>query len=147
MHSTPGYWENPEATAAAFHDDWFRTGDVVSRDADGYLTVVDRKKNMYISGGENVYPAEVEHLLHQHPAILEAAVIGVPDPKWGETGKAFIVVRPGETLDAEMVLDWCHGKLAKFKQPRHVAVLAALPKGDTGKIDRKRLRSLHDGED
>ncbi|MCB0290388.1 MAG: AMP-dependent synthetase, partial [Calditrichaeota bacterium] len=105
-----------------------------------FLYVVDRKKNMFISGGENVYPVEVEKFLHTHPDILDVAVIGVPDEKWGETGKAFIVLRPGSALSAEEVWEFCKGKLAKFKIPGHIEFIDELPKGDTGKIDRQKLK-------
>ena len=138
--TTPGYWENPEATADSLQDGWFSTGDVVRQDPDGFLYVVDRKKNMFISGGENVYPVEVEKFLHTHTDILDVAVIGVPDEKWGETGKAFIVLRPGSALSAEEVWEFCKGKLAKFKIPGHIEFIDELPKGDTGKIDRQKLK-------
>ncbi len=141
---TPGYWHNPEATREAIRDGWFYTGDLVREDDEGYLYVVDRKKNMYISGGENVYPAEVEKFLYSHPGILEVAVIGVPHPRWGEVGKAFIVPRPGHTLTAEEILNFCRGNLARFKIPKYVEFLKALPKSDTGKIDRKTLRKMHE---
>ena len=136
---TPGYWRNPAATAQAIVDGWFHTGDLVRADAEGYLYVVDRIKNMYISGGENVYPAEVERVLLQHPAVAEAAVIGVPDAKWGEAGKAFVVAQPAATPAAEDLLAFCRQHLAKFKVPATLVFLPALPKNDTGKIDRKGL--------
>ena len=138
---TPGYWRNPEATAKAKVDGWFRTGDQVIRDAEGYFFIVDRIKNMFISGGENVYPAEVERVLLAHAAIEEAAVIGVPDPKWGEVGCAFVVCgdRP---LDTEAVKAHCEAHLARFKVPKQVVFLDALPKNDTGKIDRQRLKEV-----
>jgi fatty-acyl-CoA synthase len=138
--TTPGYWNNIEATATSLRDGWFSTGDVVKRDAEGLLYVVDRKKNMYISGGENVYPAEVEKFLFTHPEIADVAVLGVPDEKWGETGKAFIVRKPNSQLTAAEVLAFCKEGLARFKIPRHIQFLEALPKGDTGKIDRKVLK-------
>ncbi len=136
---TPGYWQNQDATNAAIKEGWFYTGDYVKQDGDGFLYVVDRKKNMYISGGENVYPAEIEKFLHTHPLINEVAIIGVPDMQWGEVGKAFVVPVPGAKLTSEDVIGFCKDKLAKFKIPRHVVFLAELPKGDTGKIDHKRL--------
>lgn len=136
---TPGYWRNPEATAKAKVGEWFRTGDQVRRDEEGYLFIVDRIKNMFISGGENVYPAEIERVLVSYPAIEEAAVIGIPHPKWGEVGCAFVVC--GSTpLDEATVKAHCEAHLARFKVPKQVVFLDALPKGDTGKIDRKRLK-------
>lgn len=137
---SPGYWQKPEATAKAIVDGWFRTGDMVQQDEEGYLFVVDRIKNMYISGGENVYPAEVERVLLSHPDISEAAVVGVPDPKWGEAGRAFVVLREGAALQAEAVRDFCRERLAKFKVPREVVRIGQLPKNDTGKINRAKLK-------
>lgn len=137
---SPGYWQKPEATAKAIVDGWFRTGDMVQQDEEGYLFVVDRIKNMYISGGENVYPAEVERVLLSHPDISEAAVVGVPDPKWGEAGRAFVVLREGAALQAEAVRDFCRARLAKFKVPREVVRIGQLPKNDTGKINRAKLK-------
>jgi fatty-acyl-CoA synthase len=138
---TPGYWKNKEATAAAIQDGWFHTGDLRIKDKEGYFFVVDRIKNMYISGGENVYPAEVEHIIRQHPAVSEAAIVGVPHEKWGETGKAFIKLKEGKTATAEEITTFCIGRLAKYKVPGHIAFLDELPKNDAGKIDRKQLKS------
>lgn len=137
---TPGYWRNPQATAAARYDGWFRTGDRVLADEEGYLYVVDRLKNMFISGGENVYPAEVERILVTHPAVAEAVVIGVPDTQWGEVGRAFVVARPGKRIDDADILRHCRELLARFKVPKAVVVLDSLPKNSTGKIDRQALR-------
>lgn len=139
---TPGYWKNPEATAEALHDGWFRTGDVVKKDSGGYYYVIDRIKNMYISGGENVYPAEVEHMIRQHPAVSQVAIIGVPDEKWGETGKAFVVLKETGQLSAEELTAYCLERLAKYKIPKHIVFLDELPENDAGKIDRKRLKEL-----
>lgn len=139
---TPGYWRNPRATETAIQDGWFHTGDILRQDDDGYYYVVDRKKDMYISGGENVYPLEVEHFLRTHPAIAETAVVGVPDEKWGEVGKAFIVTQPNANLRSEDILEFCQGKLAKYKIPKHVAFVQALPKSDSGKILKRALREL-----
>jgi fatty-acyl-CoA synthase len=138
---TPGYWRNEAATAKAIEDGWFHTGDMLRQDEEGYLYVVDRIKNMFISGGENVYPAEVERVLVAHPHIAEAAVIGVPDERWGEVGKAFVVPKPGEAISEAAVTDFCRSQLAKFKVPRHIVFLEALPKNDTGKINKKTLRN------
>lgn len=135
---TPGYWQNEEATGKAFLNGWFRTGDRVRQDEEGFLFVVDRIKNMYISGGENVYPAEIERILQQHPCVKEAAVIGIPDKKWGESGRAFIV--QNGTVSIEEVILFCRAKLAKFKVPKSVVFLKELPKNDTGKINRTELK-------
>jgi fatty-acyl-CoA synthase len=139
---TPGYWNNPEATAEAFTGEWFHTGDILRRDEDGYYYVVDRKKNMFISGGENVYPAEVERVLYTMSGIAEVAVIGVPDPKWGEVGAAFVVRKPGVNLTEKEVMEWCNGKLARFKIPKSVTFLDELPKGDSGKILKRALLDI-----
>jgi fatty-acyl-CoA synthase len=139
---TPGYWKNEEATKNTIIDGWFHTGDVVQRDKDGFLYVIDRIKNMYISGGENVYPAEVEHLLRKNPYINDVAIIGVPDEKWGEVGKAFIVRVEDSNLSTEDVKGFCLEKLAKYKIPKHIEFLEELPTNDAGKIDRKKLKGL-----
>jgi len=139
---TPGYWRNKEATRKAITDGWFHTGDMVRLDEDGYLFVVDRIKNMFISGGENVYPAEVERVLQSHGGVSEAAVIGVPDAKWGEVGKAFVVRRPGISLTEEELQEHCRSLLARFKVPKYVIFVDELPKNDTGKINRAGLRQL-----
>lgn len=139
---TPGYWNNPAATEAAIVDGWFYTGDLVRMDDEGYFYVAGRKKDMYISGGENVYPVEVERVLSQHPAVREVAVIGVPDTKWGEVGCAFIALADESSTTAEQILAFCSDKLAKFKIPKSVKFLASLPKGDSGKILKRELRSF-----
>jgi fatty-acyl-CoA synthase len=139
---TPGYWRNEEATRAAITDGWFHTGDMVRRDAEGFYYVMDRKKNMYISGGENVYPAEVEAVLVAHEAIKEAAVVGVPHPRWGETGHAFLVLHEGRSLDQAAVERFCLDRLAKYKIPKHVTIVTELPRNDAGKIDRAALGQL-----
>lgn len=137
-----GYWNNAEATAATIRQGWLHTGDIVRRDAQGYFYVVDRKKDMYISGAENVYPAEIEHFLRTHPAVREVAVIGVPDAKWGEAGMAFIVLHDGVATTSEQIITYCGGQLARFKIPRHVRFIEALPKSDSGKILKRRLHEL-----
>ena len=136
---TPGYWRNPEATAHSIQDGWLRTGDRVKADQDGYLYIVDRIKNMYISGGENVYPAEVERVLLQHPAVAEVAVVACPDERWGEAGRAFVVL--AATSGEEDLRAHCKRHLAKFKVPKHYVFVEELPKNDSGKIDRKRLKA------
>lgn len=137
---TPGYWQNKEATEGAIEGSWFKTGDVALEDEEGFLYIVDRKKNMYISGGENVYPAEVEQFLLTHPAIEEVAVVGVPDDRWGESGKAFVALREGAMLGEQEIIAWCRQGLAKYKIPKYVHFIGELPKTDTGKIARKLLK-------
>lgn len=138
---TPGYFENPDATKATFTEDgWLRSGDVGRRDEDGFLRIVDRIKDMYISGGENVYPAEVERVLVEHPAVLEAAVVGVPDEKWGETGAAFLILRPGQTLDTDTLRAWCRTRLAAYKIPAHLRVLEDFPRTAAGKVRKPDLK-------
>ncbi len=137
---TPGYWNRPEDTAAAFTSDgWLRTGDLAVVDPEGYLTIVDRKKDMIITGGEKVYSIEVEYVLYQHPAVLEAAVFGSPDPVWGEAVTAAVVTRPGMTLSVEELVTFCRARLAAFKLPRHIRFLAELPKTGSGKILKRAL--------
>ena len=144
---TPGYWNNPEATRAAFTaDGWLRTGDVARRDEQGYVTVVDRIKDMYISGGENVYPAEVEHALLAHPEVLEAAVIGVADERWGEVGRAFVVARAETRPDAEKLRAHCRERIAAYKVPKTIDVVAELPRTAAGKVQKHVLRTRHAGE-
>jgi fatty-acyl-CoA synthase len=138
-HVTPGYWNKPQATAEILREGWLHTGDLARQDEEGYFYVIGRSKDMYISGGENVYPAEVESALHAHPAVAEAAVIGVPHEKWGEVGKAFVVVEKEKSLSADELLDFLRPRLAKYKLPHEIAFLAALPKTAIGKIDKKRL--------
>lgn len=136
---TKGYWNNPKETAKAIKDGWLYSGDLAREDEEGFYYVVDRKKNMYISGGENVYPAEVERVLHSHPCIAEAAVVPVPDEKWGEVGKAFVVLKEGVVLSERDVQAFCQANLAKYKIPKYVVFLDALPKNAAGKINRKAL--------
>jgi fatty-acyl-CoA synthase len=138
---TPGYWHNDDATTKTITDGWFHTGDMVKKDEQGYFYVVDRKKNMFISGGENVYPAEVEQLLQEHPSVKEAAVIGVADQKWGEVGKAFVVLKKDATMTGKDLRAFCQGQLAKYKIPKYFDFIPKLPKNEAGKIDRKKLSS------
>ncbi len=140
---TPGYWRNEAETENAIRDGWFHTGDLMVKDKDGFYFVVDRIKNMYISGGENVYPAEIEHIISKNPYVNDVAIVGVPDEKWGETGKAFIVATPGKSLTKKEIIDYCLDKLAKYKVPKHVEFLEELPQNDAGKIDRKKLKKMH----
>jgi fatty-acyl-CoA synthase len=138
---TPGYWRDEAATRAAFQDGWFRTGDAARRDADGYYTIVDRWKDMYISGGENVYPVEVEAVLLEMPGVSEAAVIGVPDARWGEVGAAFLVMSAGAAPDDAAILAFCRARLAGYKVPRHLRRVATLPRTASGKLQKGPLRS------
>ncbi|OKJ94990.1 AMP-dependent synthetase [Streptomyces sp. CB03234] len=140
-----GYWGRPDDTADAFTEDgWLRTGDVARTDADGYAYIVDRVKDMFVSGGENVYPAEVEDLILSHPAVAECAVIGVADDVWGEVGRAVVVLKPGfRAADAPDVLGHLHGRLAKYKIPKSVVFAGALPRTASGKIIKPALRAAY----
>jgi len=139
-----GYWNNPEATAAAFTPDgWFRTGDIGHLDKDGYLYIDDRKKDMIVSGGENVASSEVERVLYEHEAVLEAAVVGMPDPRWGEVPRAFVVLRPGQDtlgVTAEALIAHCRERLAGFKTPKEIVFLDVLPRNPSGKVLKRELR-------
>ena len=141
-YNMAGYWRKPEETAATIDGEgWLRTGDAGYFDANGYLYLHDRIKDMVVSGGENIYPAEVENVLLSHPAIVDAAVIGVPDPKWGETVKAIVVLAPGETLDEASFIAHCRDRLAHYKCPTSVDVTDALPRNPSGKILKRELRA------
>jgi acyl-CoA synthetase (AMP-forming)/AMP-acid ligase II len=138
---TQGYWEDPEATAEAIEPDgWLHTGDVGVMDETGNLRITDRIKDMYVVGGFNAYPAEIEQVLVQHAAVSEAAVIGVPDERLGEVGKAFVVPRTGADIDGDELIAWCRERLANYKVPRFVEVVEALPKNATGKVTKNMLR-------
>tara|TARA_R110002020_G_scaffold87061_22_gene215100 strand:+ start:6349 stop:7833 length:1485 start_codon:yes stop_codon:yes gene_type:complete len=140
---TPGYFQNEKATRDAFTDDgWLRTGDIGRRDEDGYIFVVDRIKDMYISGGENVYPAEVERVLNEHEDVLEAAVISMPDDKWGEVGAAFIIVRPGSVLDPTELRSWSRARLAAYKVPVRVTLVEDFPRTAAGKVRKPELKAM-----
>lgn len=136
------YYKNPEATREAFKGGWFHSGDLVRMDDEGFIYIVDRKKDMIISGGENIYPAEVEAVLYSHPAVLEAAVIGVPDPKWGETVKAYVVLKANQQLTSDEVIEHCRTRIASYKKPRYVEFLKALPRNASGKVLKTTLRKL-----
>jgi acyl-CoA synthetase (AMP-forming)/AMP-acid ligase II len=135
-----GYWNRPEETAAMLRDGWLHTGDAGMLDNAGYLYVQDRIKDMIVSGGENVFPSVVENVLYQHPAVAEAAVIGVPDERWGETVKAIVVLRAGTAATTEELIDFCRGRLAGFERPRSVDFVEALPRTPTGKVLKRVLR-------
>ena len=136
-----GYWNLPEETAKAIRGEWFHTGDAGYLDADGYLYIHDRVKDMIVSGGENVYPAEIEDVLHAHPAIAEAAVVGVPDARWGEVCVAYVVLRPGHDVNEDALLEWCSARLARFKVPRAVRFLEVLPRSGMDKVLKDELRA------
>jgi fatty-acyl-CoA synthase len=137
---TPGYWNRPDANQSSFTDGWLHTGDAARIDEEGFYYIVDRWKDMYISGGENVYPAEVENVLHQLAAIAEAAVIGIPSEQWGETGMAIIAVKPGHAITEAEIHAHCEANLARFKRPRLIQFVDALPRNATGKIHKPTLR-------
>ena len=137
---TPGYWRRPAETAQAIVDGWLHTGDVATIGADGHVRIVDRIKDMYISGGENVYPAEVEEVLYQHPAVSQAAVVGAPDERWGESGVAWLVLSPGMRAGPEEIRGWARARLAAFKVPRDVRLVGELPRNATGKVLKAELR-------
>lgn len=137
---TPGYWRRPEANENSFQDGWLKTGDVGRMDKDGYIYIEDRIKDMYISGGENVYPAEIENILYQMPEIAEVAVIGIPHEKWGEIGVACAVLKEGQSLKLEDLVGKCDGNLAKFKWPQHLHIMDVLPRTATGKVQKFELR-------
>ena len=137
---TPGYWNRPDETEKAFHEGWLRTGDMAVVDAEGYVNIVDRKKDMIISGGENIYSIEVENVLYQHPKVLEAAVFGVPDEKWGEAVKAAVVIKESETATEGEIIRFCKQNQASYKAPKSVDFLKELPKTGSGKIYKKGLR-------
>ena len=135
-----GYWNKPEATAETLRGGWLHTGDLASMDEDGYLTLAGRKKDMIIRGGENIYPVEIENVLHSHPKVLEAAVIGVPDDYWGEIVKAVIVLRLGQEAVPEEIIEYCREKLASYKKPAVVEFVEALPKNAMLKVLKNVLR-------
>jgi fatty-acyl-CoA synthase len=145
---TSGYWNRPQATAEAIVDHpstssggpWLHSGDAAKYDEEGFYYIVDRWKDMFISGGENVYPAEVENVIYQHPAVAEVAVIGVPHPRWQEVGKAIVVVKEGHTLNEEEIIEFCQGKLARYKIPKSAAFVDLLPRTAAGKVLKRELR-------
>ena len=144
-HVCGGYWQRPVETAQAIVDGWLHTGDLARRDSEGYYTIVGRSKDLIISGGENIYPAEVESVLHAHPLVAEAALIGVPDEKWGEVGRAIVVTRNGVTIGADDLAAFCQTRLARYKIPKSFVFVASLPKTAAGKIDKKVLQEQYGG--
>jgi acyl-CoA synthetase (AMP-forming)/AMP-acid ligase II len=140
-----GYWKDPDATTAAFRGGWFHTGDIGSLDADGFLYIVDRKKDIIVSGGENIASLEVERVLYEHPAVLEAAVVARRDVRWGEVPVAFVVCRAGATATEHELREHCLARLAKFKVPRALEFIDALPRNPSGKVLKRLLRERAQG--
>jgi fatty-acyl-CoA synthase len=140
LHVCSGYWQNSQATAAALADGWFYTGDLARQDEEGYFYIVGRAKDMIISGGENIYPAEVEAVLHTHPAIASASLIGLSDSKWGETPVAVVITRPSLSITAEEVIEYCSSRLARYKIPRRVFFVTEFPLSGSGKIAKRVLK-------
>ena len=136
-----GYWNKPEATAETLVDDWLHTGDIAKMDEEGYFYIVDRKKDMIISGGYNVYPRDIEEVFFENPKVQEAAAIGVPHPTRGEAVKVFVVLKTGETSTQEEMIEYCQGKLAKYKWPTEIEFRVELPKSNVGKVLKKDLRA------
>jgi fatty-acyl-CoA synthase len=143
-HVMAGYWRAPEATAVALRGGWLRTGDVATVAPDGYLTIVDRTKDLIVSGGENISGVEIENVLAEHPAVLESAVVGVPDDRWGEVPRAYVVLRPGRSAPPDELREHVRSRLARFKAPRDVIILAELPRTGTGKVSKPALRAISD---
>jgi acyl-CoA synthetase (AMP-forming)/AMP-acid ligase II len=140
--SFSGYWKNPEKTAETLRNGWVHTGDVATRDEDGYIYIVDRKKEMIVSGGVNIYPAEVETVLYTHPDVLQAAVIGVPDEHWGEAVKAVVELREGAQATEQDIIEFCKERLASYKKPKSVDFVKGLV-GTSGKVAKRELRERY----
>ncbi len=136
-----GYWRDPDATSAAFAGGWFHTGDIGVLDDDGYLSIVDRLKDMIVSGGENIASSEVERVLYEHDAVVEAAVVGRPDDRWGEVPVAYVVVSADTTTTPDELVEHCRGQLAKFKVPKDVVFIDELPRNPSGKVLKRELRT------
>jgi len=140
---TKGYWKLPDETAKAIRDGWLYTGDMAVIDGEGYVTIVDRKKDMILTGGENVYSTEVENVLYTHPAILECAVVGVPDEKWGEAVKAIVVLKPSRNATDQEIIEFCKDRIAHYKAPKSIDFMEVLPKTGSGKIQKRELRNTY----
>jgi len=138
-----GYWRNPEATAATIRNGWLDTGDMGYMDDTGYLFIMDRSKDMIISGGENIYPREIEEVLIKHPAVGEVSVIGVPDARWGEAIKAVVALVPGQSFTEQELIAFCKENIASYKKPKSVAFVEKLPKNNYGKILKRELRAIY----
>jgi fatty-acyl-CoA synthase len=135
-----GYYKDRKATKEALKGGWLHTGDLGRMDEEGYVYIVDRKKDMIVSGGENIYPREIEELLYHHPKIQDGAVIGIPDPMWGESVKAFVVLKNGEMMQEEEVIEYCKSHLASYKKPKTVEFMESLPRNPSGKVLKTLLR-------
>jgi fatty-acyl-CoA synthase len=142
-HAMLGYWNDPEKTAEAFHNGWFHSGDLGVIDDEGYLYVVDRKKDMIKTGGENVASREVEEALYTHPGVAEVAVFAVPDPRWVEAVTAAVIPRSGQTLNEDELIAFCKQRLASFKSPKYIVIVDKLPKNASGKILKRELRNSY----
>jgi len=140
---TKGYWKQPDATSAVRQKGWFRTGDIAKRDVDGLYYIVDRAKDMIVSGGENIYSAEVESALSVHPAVAAVAVIGVPDDRWGEAVKALVIRRPDHDVDDGELIRFCRGRLAAYKVPKTIEFVQSFPLVASGKVSKKDLRERY----
>ncbi len=140
---TPGYWKLPEETEKAIKNGWLYTGDMAVMDSEDYVTIVDRRKDMIVTGGENVYSTEVENVLYMHSAVLECAVVGVPDEKWGEAVKGIVVLKPGVEAAEEEIIGFCKERIARYKAPKSIDFISALPKTGSGKIEKKKLRDRY----
>jgi long-chain acyl-CoA synthetase len=138
-----GYYKNPEATTQAFRNGWFHTGDVGYRDPDGYFFIVDRKSDMIIRGGENIYPREIDEVLYQHPAVAAAATIGIPDELYGEEVAAFVVLKEGFKTIEEDLISHCAERLADYKCPKSIRIVKDIPKGPTGKLLKRELAGIY----
>jgi acyl-CoA synthetase (AMP-forming)/AMP-acid ligase II len=144
MHSPmimKGYYNKPDGTAETIRNNWLHTGDAAYRDADGYFFIYDRVKDMIVTGGENVYPAEVENAIFGHPDVADVAVIGVPDDKWGEAVKAIVVLKPGATGNSDSIITWARERVANYKVPKSVDFVQSIPRNPSGKILRRELRA------
>jgi acyl-CoA synthetase (AMP-forming)/AMP-acid ligase II len=135
-----GYHKDPEGTSDVMRNGWLHTGDLARMDEEGFFYIVDRKKEMILSGGENIYPREIEEVLMRHPAIADVAVVGTPDPDWGESVRAFVVLRPGQKITAEGVIDFCRQHLAGYKKPKSVVFIEAIPRNPSGKALKRLLK-------
>jgi fatty-acyl-CoA synthase len=142
-HVCTGYWRNPAATAEALREGWFHTGDMARQDEDGFFYIAGRYKDMIISGGENIYAAEVEAIFREHPAVADAALIGLPDVKWGEVGLMVVALKPGAAASAEELQEFCRSRLARYKVPKQVVFAPALPYSPYGKVIKAELKKQY----